>query len=168
MNMLRHNDVEEGALALPSPPLPVDAANYLSEFFALFPPFVLGDTLATTFCSCKVILLTVVVTGDFRSYTDIAALTGLPLSFITTCGWLMKRSGLIYSTGFSSLQSAVQENQAGYADVEDWLDAAQMVFWDSAWSTNLQSLLTHCRDGYVFGGRTLDAFDCHFLEDLED
>jgi hypothetical protein len=165
--MLNHTDVEAGRLAQPSPFLAIDHAAWLTEFFELFPPFVCGDTQANTFCSCKAVLLTVALIGSFN-YPAIAALTGLPAAFIATCSYLMKGSGVVSSTEFGSLQEAVRANQAGLLDVEEWLHEAVFLFWMSDWDSDLQYLLTHCRAGFIFGGRTLDAFILDLPRDGDD
>jgi hypothetical protein len=133
-------------------PIFPDYEKRLASFCSVYQQMVEGDTEATTYACCGVVLLSAVLTGS-RDAQFLAQLTSLPLGFVMLVLGMMDRQELWWSEQLFNLQKTLHECELNFADIESALHGVKEEFWNICWRPGLGDLLETLRARRQFGNR---------------
>jgi hypothetical protein len=136
---------------LSSQPIFPNWQELLGAFCAEVPPFEEGDTLATMYVSCGVVLLAAIV-GGTRDEATISRATMLPIEFVMLVLGMAERQGVLSLDAAFDLQGTIRKRSHDFDEVEQSLDCLKEHLWEFCWTPGIEVALNNLRNGRQFGG----------------
>lgn len=138
---------------------------WLAFYFEAQPPYAEGDTLATMYDQCGVILLTAIVSGT-RDPDLISCVTSLPLPFTMLVLGMADRRNIWDLDSTFELQRRLTTTNIDLHEVDNCLDWLKEELWEFCWTPKIEAKLHEFRAGHQFGGKVDWWLDSETLDSV--
>ena len=126
--------------------------RWLALFCEAQPQYAEGDTLATMYCQCGVVLLTAIVAGT-RDIDLISEVTTLPPAFVMLVLDMADTWNIWDLDSIFHLQERLSSGDVKLDQIESTLHWVKEDLWEYAWTPAIEATLHQYRAGHQIGGK---------------